>query len=119
MVSFPLTKIVTCLNMLKNHPFPSLTIVIQYLMSACLAEFKILDYTVPLLPSCPCLKDYRQTHPEVTVLDPPDAIQHVHNRQSMLQDVADLNLSDSYGNFFPLVLPVSWTSVIFVCLTFN
>lgn len=43
------------------------------------------------------LEDYRQTHPEVTVLDPPDAIQHVHNRQSMLQDVADLNLSNSYG----------------------
>ncbi|XP_059631190.1 inositol-tetrakisphosphate 1-kinase 3-like [Cornus florida] len=43
------------------------------------------------------LEDYRLTHPEVTVLDPPDAIQHVHNRQSMLQDVADLNLSDPYG----------------------
>eukprot|EP00268_Persea_americana_P042891 TRINITY_DN4297_c1_g2_i5.p1 TRINITY_DN4297_c1_g2~~TRINITY_DN4297_c1_g2_i5.p1 ORF type:complete len:336 (-),score=71.82 TRINITY_DN4297_c1_g2_i5:440-1447(-) len=43
------------------------------------------------------LEDYRQNHPEVTVLDPPDAIQHVHNRQSMLQDVADLNLSDCYG----------------------
>lgn len=44
------------------------------------------------------LKDYRDAHPEVTVLDPPDAIQQVHNRQSMLQDVADLNLSDPYGN---------------------
>lgn len=44
------------------------------------------------------LKDYRNSHPEVTVLDPPDAIQQVHNRQSMLQDVADLNLSDPYGN---------------------
>lgn len=44
------------------------------------------------------LKDYREKHPEVTVLDPPDAIQHLLNRQSMLQDVADLNLSDSYGN---------------------
>ncbi|KZV51400.1 inositol-tetrakisphosphate 1-kinase 2-like [Dorcoceras hygrometricum] len=43
------------------------------------------------------LEDYRQAHPEVNVLDPPDAIQHVHNRQSMLQDVADLNLSDPYG----------------------
>ncbi|XP_057532596.1 inositol-tetrakisphosphate 1-kinase 3-like [Amaranthus tricolor] len=44
------------------------------------------------------LEDYRQTHPEVTVLDPPDAIQHLHNRQSMLQVVADLNLSGTYGN---------------------
>ena len=51
-----------------------------------------------------CLKDYRQTHPEVTVLDPPDAIQHVYNRQFMLQDVADLNLSDAYGNCYPTLL---------------
>ncbi|KAL3812299.1 hypothetical protein ACJIZ3_013567 [Penstemon smallii] len=43
------------------------------------------------------LEDYRKAHPEVTVLDPPDAIQQVHNRQSMLQDVADLDLSDPYG----------------------
>ncbi|CAA2995974.1 inositol-tetrakisphosphate 1-kinase 3-like isoform X1 [Olea europaea subsp. europaea] len=43
------------------------------------------------------LEDYRKNHPEVTVLDPPDAIQHLHNRQSMLQDVADLNLSNAYG----------------------
>ncbi|KAL2529370.1 Inositol-tetrakisphosphate 1-kinase 3 [Forsythia ovata] len=43
------------------------------------------------------IEDYRQTHPEVTVLDPPHAIQQVHNRQSMLQDVTDLNLSDTYG----------------------
>ncbi|KAH7567587.1 hypothetical protein JRO89_XS07G0097400 [Xanthoceras sorbifolium] len=42
-------------------------------------------------------KDYRGTHPEVTVLDPPDAIQHLHNRQSMLQCVADMNLSNAYG----------------------
>ncbi|CAK9157931.1 unnamed protein product [Ilex paraguariensis] len=46
------------------------------------------------------LEDYRQTHPEVKVLDPPDAIQHVHNRQSMLQDVADLNMSDAYGKVY-------------------
>ncbi|KAL9682950.1 hypothetical protein QQ045_014762 [Rhodiola kirilowii] len=43
------------------------------------------------------LEDYREAHPEVTVLDPPDAIQHLRNRQSMLQDVADINLSSSYG----------------------
>lgn len=34
------------------------------------------------------------------MLDPPDAIQHVYNRQSMLQDVSDLDLSDAYGNSF-------------------
>ncbi|XP_047945327.1 inositol-tetrakisphosphate 1-kinase 3-like isoform X1 [Salvia hispanica] len=43
------------------------------------------------------LEDYWNEHPEVTILDPPRAIQQVHNRQSMLQDVADLNLSDRYG----------------------
>ncbi|XP_042409791.1 inositol-tetrakisphosphate 1-kinase 1-like isoform X1 [Zingiber officinale] len=43
------------------------------------------------------LEDYLEKHPEVTVLDPPAAIKHLHNRQSMLQDVADLNLSGCYG----------------------
>lgn len=38
-----------------------------------------------------------ENHPEVTVLDPPAAIQRLYNRQSMLQDVADLNLSNCYG----------------------
>ncbi|GMN40247.1 hypothetical protein TIFTF001_009465 [Ficus carica] len=42
------------------------------------------------------VEDYRQTHPEVTVLDPPDAIQHIRNRQYMLQAVADMDLSESY-----------------------
>ncbi|KAK6945940.1 Inositol-tetrakisphosphate 1-kinase, N-terminal [Dillenia turbinata] len=46
---------------------------------------------------CQILEDYRQQHPEVTVLDPPDAIKHVHNRQSMLQDVAAVKLSNCYG----------------------
>ncbi|CAL9114607.1 unnamed protein product [Musa acuminata var. zebrina] len=45
------------------------------------------------------LQDYWEKHPEVTVLDPPAAIQHLYNRQSMLQDVANLNLSDCYGKF--------------------
>ncbi|XP_069153497.1 inositol-tetrakisphosphate 1-kinase 3 isoform X3 [Solanum lycopersicum] len=43
------------------------------------------------------LCEYRLTHPDVTVLDPPEAIQHIYNRQYMLEDVADLNLSDTYG----------------------
>ncbi|KAM7518459.1 hypothetical protein LguiB_017421 [Lonicera macranthoides] len=34
---------------------------------------------------------------ETGLLDPPDAIKHVYNRQSMLQDVADLNLCDVHG----------------------
>ncbi|KAE8008173.1 hypothetical protein FH972_004711 [Carpinus fangiana] len=45
---------------------------------------------------CEVIEEYRQKHPEVAVLDPPDGIQHLHNRQSMLQDVADLNLSDCH-----------------------
>ncbi|KAL2945274.1 Inositol-tetrakisphosphate 1-kinase 3 [Bienertia sinuspersici] len=43
------------------------------------------------------VKDYRLKHPDVMVLDPPNAIQCVQNRQSMLEDVAALNLSDSCG----------------------
>lgn len=43
------------------------------------------------------LEDYWEEHPEVTVLDPPDAIQQLRNRRSMLQSVANLNLSDCYG----------------------
>ncbi|CAH8272681.1 unnamed protein product [Arabidopsis lyrata] len=43
------------------------------------------------------LEEFRLAHPDVTVLDPPDAILHLRNRQSMLQCVADMNLSDSYG----------------------
>lgn len=38
-----------------------------------------------------------QKFPGVTVLDPPNAIQQLRNRQSMLQDVADLNLPDCEG----------------------
>lgn len=33
----------------------------------------------------------------MTVVDPPDSIQHLCNRQSMLEVVADLKLPDSYG----------------------
>lgn len=43
------------------------------------------------------LEDYRKEHPEVIVLDPPDAIQHLYNRQSMLEDVAALDLCDREG----------------------
>ncbi|KAL0384339.1 UNVERIFIED_CONTAM: Inositol-tetrakisphosphate 1-kinase [Sesamum radiatum] len=42
-------------------------------------------------------QDYKRVHPEVIVLDPPDAIQHLRNRQSMLEVVADLELPDHYG----------------------
>ncbi|VVB02117.1 unnamed protein product [Arabis nemorensis] len=43
------------------------------------------------------IEDYQQKHPEVTVLDPPGAIQRIYNRQSMLQGIADLNLADCDG----------------------
>lgn len=46
---------------------------------------------------CQVVEDYRIKHPEVTVLDPPYSIQHVYNRQSMLEDVPDLNLPECYG----------------------
>ncbi|CAN6911356.1 unnamed protein product [Brassica oleracea var. botrytis] len=46
------------------------------------------------------IEDYQQTHPEVTVLDPPSSIQRIYNRQSMLQGMADLKLSDCSGSMF-------------------
>ncbi|KAL8144217.1 hypothetical protein V2J09_017249 [Rumex salicifolius] len=46
---------------------------------------------------CQSLEDYRLAHPDVTILDPPHAIQHLRNRQTMLQDVDDLNLTNAHG----------------------
>uniref|UniRef100_A0A6N2L732 Inositol-tetrakisphosphate 1-kinase n=1 Tax=Salix viminalis TaxID=40686 RepID=A0A6N2L732_SALVM len=46
---------------------------------------------------CGTIEDYRKENPEVAILDPPDAIEHLLNRQSMLNDVTDLNLSDCHG----------------------
>uniref|UniRef100_R7W960 Inositol-tetrakisphosphate 1-kinase n=1 Tax=Aegilops tauschii TaxID=37682 RepID=R7W960_AEGTA len=43
------------------------------------------------------LEEYRDTHPEVTVLDPPGAIEHLLTRQSMLQEVSKLDLADCHG----------------------
>uniref|UniRef100_A0A7N0ZUG2 inositol-1,3,4-trisphosphate 5/6-kinase n=1 Tax=Kalanchoe fedtschenkoi TaxID=63787 RepID=A0A7N0ZUG2_KALFE len=43
------------------------------------------------------MQDFRQDHPEVTILDPPESIEHLRNRESMLQDVDDMKLSDSCG----------------------
>ncbi|XP_058778522.1 inositol-tetrakisphosphate 1-kinase 4-like isoform X2 [Vicia villosa] len=64
-------------------------------------SFVAIDLKKPLLEQGPfdvvLHKDYRHKHPEVTILDPPDAIQHLLNRQSMLQNVAELNLSDCHG----------------------
>ncbi|KAG1341856.1 putative Inositol-tetrakisphosphate 1-kinase 2 [Cocos nucifera] len=63
--------------------------------------FVAIDQSRPLSEQGPfdivLHKDFGRKHPEVTVLDPPDAIRHLHNRQSMLEGVADLNLSDCYG----------------------
>ena len=57
----------------------------------------LLKLSVNLTPFT-FLKDYHEEHPEVTVLDPPNAINHLNNRQSMLAEVSDLNLSSFYGN---------------------
>lgn len=53
-------------------------------------------------------------HPEVTVLDPPNAIHHLYNRQYMLQDVADLNFSGAYGNsvVFDIICVVARWSLV-------
>lgn len=46
------------------------------------------------------LQDYKAKYPEVIVLDPPEAILQLRNRQSMLQDVAQLNLCHLGGELF-------------------
>ncbi|PWZ23401.1 Inositol-tetrakisphosphate 1-kinase 3 [Zea mays] len=43
------------------------------------------------------LEEYREAHPEVTVLDPPGAIANLLDRQSMLQEVSELDLTDCHG----------------------
>ncbi|EPS73197.1 hypothetical protein M569_01552 [Genlisea aurea] len=43
------------------------------------------------------IQEYRNIHPEAIVVDPPDAIRHLYNRQSMLEVVGDLKLPESYG----------------------
>lgn len=48
------------------------------------------------------LQDYKAKYPEVIVLDPPEAILQLRNRQSMLQDVAQLNLCHFGGELFVL-----------------
>ena len=45
------------------------------------------------------MKDYQEKYPESVVLDPPHSIRHLHDRQLMLQEVANLKLVDFYGNF--------------------
>ncbi|CAI9771330.1 unnamed protein product [Fraxinus pennsylvanica] len=79
-----------------GFPPPTKVVVVGY----ALTSKKIKSFLQPKLEGKEwrhVLEDYGQNHPEVTVLDPPDAIQQVHNRQSMLQDVADMNLSNAYG----------------------
>jgi hypothetical protein len=70
----------------------------RYLSSLWILYLDGTDFTYKLVYLF--LKDFRHKRPEVTILDPPDAIQHLLNRQSMLQNVAELNLSDCYGNLF-------------------
>ncbi|KAK4438009.1 Inositol-tetrakisphosphate 1-kinase [Sesamum alatum] len=92
-------------------------------------EFVPIDLKRPLLEQGPfniilhklagkewsqVIVDYKRVHPEVIVLDPPDAIQHLRNRQSMLEVVADLELPDHYGKVrIPrqLVIPKDPTSI--------
>eukprot|EP00245_Coleochaete_scutata_P002775 TRINITY_DN13873_c0_g1_i1.p1 TRINITY_DN13873_c0_g1~~TRINITY_DN13873_c0_g1_i1.p1 ORF type:complete len:346 (-),score=55.72 TRINITY_DN13873_c0_g1_i1:492-1529(-) len=43
------------------------------------------------------LQAFQTEHPDSIVIDSPDAIGRLHNRQSMLKDVANLNLTSSEG----------------------
>ncbi|KAJ7558127.1 hypothetical protein O6H91_04G025400 [Diphasiastrum complanatum] len=42
---------------------------------------------------------YEMKHPEVIVIDPPEAIKRLHNRISMLQAVAEIQVSDGLETF--------------------
>ena len=44
-----------------------------------------------------CLQDYKQSYPDVMILDPPESIIKVYNRKSMLQEVASLNFHHPQG----------------------
>ncbi|KAK4793780.1 hypothetical protein SAY86_024215 [Trapa natans] len=59
--------------------------------------FDILLHKLPGKEWGHIIEDYQKKHPEVAVIDPPYAIEHLHNRQSMLEDVAKLDLSDCNG----------------------
>ena len=43
------------------------------------------------------LQDYKQSYPDVMILDPPESIIKVYNRKSMLQEVAALNFHHPQG----------------------
>lgn len=45
------------------------------------------------------LKEYCQKYPKVIVIDPPEAIGRLHNRITMLQCVADVNISEGNETF--------------------
>lgn len=49
--------------------------------------------------SCCYMQDYKRKYPDVVVLDPPEAILQLRNRQSMLQDVTELDMSHCGGAF--------------------
>jgi inositol-1,3,4-trisphosphate 5/6-kinase / inositol-tetrakisphosphate 1-kinase len=61
------------------------------------------------------LQDYKRKYPDVVVLDPPEAILQLRNRQSMLQDVAELDMSSSGGELGFLTLSLTgWRQVMVV-----
>lgn len=46
------------------------------------------------------VQEFSQDHPEVTILDPPTAIEQLRNRESMLKDVDAMKLSESWGKSY-------------------
>ncbi|KAG7583811.1 Inositol 1-3-4-trisphosphate 5/6-kinase ATP-grasp domain [Arabidopsis suecica] len=66
-------------------------------MSFCISCWEMNGMMLLRFDKLSAFTDYQQKHPEVTVLDPPCAIQRIYNRQSMLQGIADINLADCDG----------------------
>ncbi|KAL9685083.1 hypothetical protein QQ045_022530 [Rhodiola kirilowii] len=59
--------------------------------------FDVIMHKLRCKEWCQVLEEFMQDHPEVTILDPPNAIDQLRNRESMLKDVDDMKLSVSCG----------------------
>ncbi|KAL3621061.1 hypothetical protein CASFOL_035973 [Castilleja foliolosa] len=69
----------------------------NYLCPTRMCRYRIRKQSLPEKEWSQVIEEYHRVHPEVTVLDPPEAIQHLCNRQSMLEVVADLKFPDYDG----------------------
>ncbi|CAA0825467.1 Inositol-tetrakisphosphate 1-kinase 1 [Striga hermonthica] len=59
------------------------------------------------------LAEYSARHPRALIIDPPDAIERLHNRITMLQVVTELTLADCATSFgIPKQIAVYWSEAV-------